>query len=225
MTRNLRKLLPFLIALIIDSRERRNQLFFYRIKLKLLKPYFFTVIFFLGAEIISGTNHTIAAQDSLRGNVSDSALFRHSPRRAMMLAAAFPGLGQIYNRKYWKVPLVYIGFGTLAYFMDFNNKKYQHFKKAYLYKIDGDPSTVDIYEQYTEQSVQNAMNAYRRWRDMNLLGTAGFYVLQIIDATVDAYFFEYDITPNLTMHVVPDFRQIDYLAARSTGLRIVFNLK
>jgi len=198
---------------------------FYRKKYTLLKPVVFFILFLVLAGNFPGLEASLIAQDTVPRSTTDSVLFRHSPRRAMMLAAAFPGLGQIYNRKYWKAPLVYIGFGTLAYFVDFNNKKYQHFKKAYLYKIDGDPSTVDVYEQYTEQSVQNAMNTYRRWRDMNLLGTAGFYVIQIIDATVDAYLFEYDITPDLTMHIVPDFRQIDYLAARSAGLRIVFNWK
>ncbi|NMB73181.1 MAG: hypothetical protein GYA22_13660 [Bacteroidales bacterium] len=198
---------------------------FYRKNYTLVKSILIFIFLLVFTGNFPGLTESVQAQDTVPRITTDSVLYRHSPQRAMMLAAAFPGLGQIYNRKYWKAPLVYIGFGTLAYFVDFNNKKYQHFKKAYLYKIDGDPATVDIYEQYTEQSVKNAMDTYRRWRDMNLLGTAGFYVIQIIDATVDAYLFEYDITPDLSMHIVPDFRQIDYLAARSAGLRIVFNWK
>lgn len=214
-----------MIVLTVKNGKDLFHFTFYRKKYTLLKPVVFFISFLVLAGNFPGLEASLIAQDTVPRATTDSVLFRHSPRRAMMLSAAFPGLGQIYNRKYWKAPLVYIGFGTLAYFVDFNNKKYQHFKKAYLYKIDGDPSTVDMYEQYTEQSVQNAMNTYRRWRDMNLLGIAGFYVIQIIDATVDAYLFEYDITPDLTMHIVPDFRQIDYLAARSAGIRIVFNWK
>jgi len=225
MMRNLKKFLLSLTVLTVKNSISLFHCIYYRKKNTLLKHIVFFIFYLALAGKCHRVDASIIAQDTVLRTTTDSVLYHHSPRRAMMLAAALPGLGQIYNHKYWKAPLVYIGFGTLAYFVDFNNKKYQQFKKAYLYKIDGDPSTIDIYEQYTEQSVKNAMDTYRRWRDMNLLGTAGFYVIQIIDATVDAYLFEYDITPDLTMHIVPDFRQIDYLATRSAGLRIVFNWK
>ncbi|MBL7971935.1 MAG: hypothetical protein JNL03_10475 [Prolixibacteraceae bacterium] len=140
----------------------------------------------------------------------------HSPRRATIYSAVLPGLGQIYNRKYWKVPLVYGGFATLGYFINFNNGEYLKFRQAYSDIIDNDPST-DSYvklvsdprrledskiPQLTE-SLRNAKDYWRRNRDLVVIGTVVFYAVNIIDASVDAHFFNFDISDDLTFNWVP----------------------
>jgi len=191
--------------------------------LTFFKTRFFHLLFWV---FLASSGILIRAQDSISKPPEDSVfMYTHSPQKASLLSAALPGLGQIYNHKYWKAPLVYIGFGTLAYFIRFNNKEYNHFKKAYLYKVDDDPTTIDPYAEYSATSVKNAMDTYRRWRDMNVLGAAGFYLLQVIDATVDAYLFEFDISRNLTMTILPDMNQNCYLAGYSAGVTCVITLK
>jgi len=140
----------------------------------------------------------------------------HSPRRATIYSAVLPGLGQIYNRKYWKVPIVYGGFVTLGYFINFNNELYTKYKQAYSDIIDTDPNTnsfkklnvnpiffeADKISQLTER-LRIAKDGSRRNRDLVVIGTAVFYALNIIDASVDAHFFNFDINDDLTINWVP----------------------
>ena len=140
----------------------------------------------------------------------------HSPRRATIYSAVLPGLGQIYNRKYWKVPIIYGGFVTLGYFINFNNELYVKYKQAYSDIIDTDPNTnsyknlgvnprnyeADKISQLTEQ-IRIAKDGSRRNRDLVVIFTAAFYALNIIDASVDANFFNFDISDDLTINWVP----------------------
>lgn len=140
----------------------------------------------------------------------------HSPRRATIYSAVLPGLGQIYNRKYWKVPLVYGGFATLGYFINFNNGEYIKFRQAYSDIIDNDPSTDSYVKLVTDsrrlepdkipqltESLRNAKDYWRRNRDLVVIGTVVFYAVNIIDASVDAHFFNFDISDDLTFNWVP----------------------
>jgi len=140
----------------------------------------------------------------------------HSPRRATIYSAVLPGLGQIYNRKYWKLPIVYGGFVTLGYFINFNNELYVKYKQAYSDIIDTDPNTnsfkklnvnpiffePDKISQLTER-LRLAKDGSRRNRDLVVISTAVFYALNIIDASVDANFFNFDIGDDLTINWVP----------------------
>ena len=140
----------------------------------------------------------------------------HSPRRATIYSAVLPGLGQIYNRKYWKLPIVYGGFVTLGYFINFNNELYTKYKQAYSDIIDTDPNTnsfkklnvnpiffeADKISQLTER-LRLAKDGSRRNRDLVVISTAVFYALNIIDASVDANFFNFDISDDLTINWVP----------------------
>lgn len=140
----------------------------------------------------------------------------HSPRKATIYSAVFPGLGQIYNRKYWKVPLVYGGFATLGYFINFNNEQYTIYKQAYSDIIDGDPYTnsqlnlkVNPYLLHPDQittfteALRRQKDYWRRNRDLVVIGTVVFYAVNIIDASVDAHFFNFDISDDLTINWVP----------------------
>jgi len=128
----------------------------------------------------------------------------HSPQKAATLSAILPGLGQIYNKKYWKVPIVYAGFATFVFFINYNQKGYLEFKQAYIdfpdYDLDYDfPLTID--------QIDRAKNSYKRYRDLSVIGTAGFYLLQIIDATVDAYLFDWNISEDLSLKLEPTMIQ------------------
>lgn len=123
-----------------------------------------------------------------------------NPQKAAIYSAILPGLGQIYNKKYWKVPIIYIGFSTFAYFIFYNQKEYEKWRKAYEdypdYDLEYDfPLTLD--------QIDRTKNSYRRYRDLSIIGTAGFYILQILDATVDAYLFDWDISDNLSLKLEP----------------------
>lgn len=139
-------------------------------------------------------------------------------KRATTLAMIFPGAGQVYNRSYWKLPIVYGGFATLAYVIDFNNRGYQRYKKAYQDMTDGDPNTIDEFNgKYAPENLRNTRNSFRRYRDLAIIYTAGFYLLTIVDAHVDAYLKRYDISDNLSMRVEPSLVERDVLTARAGG--------
>jgi len=127
-----------------------------------------------------------------------------------------PGLGQIYNRKYWKVPIIIGGFATLGYFINFNNEVYQTYKQAYSDIIDDDPFTnsylkLDINPSFFEpdkisqltENLSRAKDTWRRNRDLCIIGTVVFYAVNVIDASVDAHFFNFDISDDLTINWTP----------------------
>jgi hypothetical protein len=140
----------------------------------------------------------------------------HSPRKATIYSAILPGLGQIYNKKYWKVPLIYIGFGTIGYFINWNNENYQLFRIGYDHLTDNNPETQDYLkieavrrnnynlDNLTEfnnlkTALSKQQDYYRRNRDLLFISIVGFYGLNIIDASVDAHLFDFDISDDLTL--------------------------
>lgn len=128
----------------------------------------------------------------------------HSPRRATLYSAILPGAGQVYNRKFWKVPIVLGGLGASYWFIRENNQQYQRYKDAYIALVDGDPSTVDEFEgRFSAQSVLNVADTYRRWRDLSYIALGAVYVLNIVDASVDAHFVRFDVSPDLGLALAP----------------------
>jgi Family of unknown function (DUF5683) len=137
----------------------------------------------------------------------------HSPLKATVFSAAFPGLGQIYNgshkegsffRKYWKVPIVYGGIATCIAFIDFNTKQYRFYKSEYIASVDNDDTTVPT-RNYDLTYLDKTQDQYHRWMDVSYMCLVGVYVLQIIDANVDAHLFYYDISNDLSMQIHPSF--------------------
>lgn len=144
------------------------------------------------------------------------ATWRPDTKRAMWLALVLPGAGQIYNRKYWKLPIVYGGFVGCAYAMSWNNQMYHDYSQAYLDIMDDDPNT-QSYNQFLHLGAQiDASNIerykeifrkrkdrYRRWRDMSMFVMIGVYAFSVIDAYVDASLSEFDISDDLSLRVEP----------------------
>lgn len=142
----------------------------------------------------------------------------HSPKKASIYSAILPGLGQAYNKKYWKIPLIYVGFGTFGYFIRWNNKFYKTYKQAYVDLTDGDNGTdsfnnlaaTKYYDLNNPTDYNNFKTGllkqqeyYRRNRDLLIISTVGFYGLNIIDASVDAHFFNFDISDDLSFNWQP----------------------
>jgi hypothetical protein len=146
--------------------------------------------------------------------------------KATMMAVTFPGLGQVYNRKYWKIPIVYAGFGALFYSANHNSKSYKMYVRAYQDFTDAVPETQsyiplipvspDNYDPvlfpksykpatatYYEEGMLRLVDYYKRYRDLSYIGIAGWYLLSILDANVDASLFNYDISNNLDLTLVP----------------------
>lgn len=145
----------------------------------------------------------------------------HSPHRATIYSMILPGLGQAYNRKYWKIPIVYAGFGTMYYFIQFNNKEYQLFKDAYDHASqnpDGTETPVNEYEAlYDVDFLRSARNYYRRNRDLSYILTGVWYLLNVIDATVDAHLFTWEVDEDLTLRIEPNMINSSMIGFQPAG--------
>ena len=129
---------------------------------------------------------------------------RHSPTKATVLSAIVPGAGQIYNRKYWKAPIVWAGLGISYLFIQDNQEQYRRYKDAYIAVVDGDPNTVDEFNgEASSSQLLDLTNTYQKWRDMSYIAFGLVYVLNIVDASVDANFVRFDVTRDLTVGLGP----------------------
>lgn len=148
--------------------------------------------------------------------------FKPNPTKAVIYSAIFPGLGQIYNRKYWKLPIVYGGFLGLIYAISWNGRYYNDYTDAYNAIVSDNPfgqENLDVWLPFTGytdsnnisvsqlSSLQNAFknkkDSYRRYRDLSIIGTVALYAVCMIDAYVDAQLFDFDISPDLSFRVEP----------------------
>ena len=134
-------------------------------------------------------------------------------KKATTLSTIFPGAGQVFNKSYWRVPIVLGGLASTIYTIDWNNRGYQRFKTAYALRVDYD-NNPDKYPggaadefrgAYSATFLKNLKDSYRRNRDLCIILTAGVYLLQILDAHVDAHLQDYDISDDLSMNLEPYF--------------------
>lgn len=143
-------------------------------------------------------------------------------KKATTLACICPGAGQVYNKSYWKVPFVIGGFATLGYCIDWNNRGFQRFKKAYSLLADYEQHpekypngpTDEFRGRYSSNFIKNLRNNYRRNRDLCIILTGGLYILQIVDAHVDAHLRDYDVSDDLSMNIEP---MVDYAFVPTEG--------
>ena len=170
----------------------------------------------------------------------DWSTWRPDPKRALWLAIVIPGGGQIYNRKYWKLPIVYGGFVGFAYAMQWNNMMYRDYSQAYLDIMDDDPTTqsynqfmhlgttiTDKNETHYKNLFKKRKDYYRRYRDLSFFILIGVYALSVIDAYVDASLSDFDISKDLTMRVSPTIitTQSERNPIRSSGVGLQCSLK
>lgn len=185
-------------SLLTDSLNRRNQL-----ELKRLEAPIDTAILATKA-------------DSIQKNIPQpKKRFIPDSNRSVWLALVFPGGGQIYNRKYWKLPIVYGGFVGCTYALSWNNKMYKDYSQAYLDIMDDDPNTKSYedflpmnssiagQEERFKEIFRKRKDAYRRQRDLSIFAFIGVYLLSVIDAYVDAELSDFDITKDIGLRVEP----------------------
>ena len=159
-----------------------------------------------------GPGDTLAV-DRAMGSVK---LFNPDPVRATWLSALCPGLGQIYNRRYWKLPIVVGAFVGLSYGTAWNNRMFQDYQRGYRDAMDDDPDTrsymnffpkttreSDLDKSWLQNVLKNKRDYYRRYRDICIIGIVGVYLINIVDAYVDASLSHFDISPDLSMDVAP----------------------
>ena len=145
----------------------------------------------------------------------------HSPKKAALLSTAFPGLGQAYNKKYWKMPIIYAGFVGLAYSFNYNQTRYVKYRNAYKYRLEG--KTDDYIGVFSDDDLFYLQKAYNRYRDLTVIGASLLYLLNIIDASVDAHLFTFDVSDDLSLNLQPTFFNVANSAQYSTGLSIRMN--
>lgn len=145
------------------------------------------------------------------------------PARAAFYSALVPGLGQAYNKKYWKIPIVYIGLGSGIYFYTFNQKAYKGFRNEYKKRLAGtslyelDPK----YGDFSNDKLIRGQKFHQRNRDLSALITAGIYILNIVDANVDAHLMQFNVNDNLT--IKPDLNQNELDYRYNYGLTLTYN--
>ena len=178
-------------------------------------------------------------------------VFKPDPLRAVWMGAIIPGYGQILNRKYWKLPIIYGGFLGFAYVISFNSSHYQSYKTAYLdilryssdnsYKniVDKNPGVATFYKILPKETIDNyyggisgftpklqgITDSYRRYRDLSIILSIAYYALTIVDAYVDAQLYDFDISPDLSMHVQPSLLKNSYGVNNTLGLQCSISLK
>lgn len=170
----------------------------------------------------------------------DWATWKPDPKRALWLALVLPGAGQIYNRKYWKLPIIYGGFIGCIYALTWNNMMYKDYSQAYLDIMDDDPNTASYNkflhlgvkidssnEEHYKEIFKNRKDKYRRWRDMSIFVMIGVYALSVIDAYVDAELSAFDISKDLSIKVeptiIPNHSGGNLLQAQSLGVNCKLN--
>ena len=141
------------------------------------------------------------------------------PKRAGLYSAILPGAGQVYTKKYWKVPIIYAGLITSAYYIKENHNLYNLYKQTYLNRIDGN-RTDDFTNQYTDANLLTLTEHYRRNREISALLFTLTYVLNIVDASVSAHLFNYDVHEDISLHLQPIYMAKE----NASGLSLLIKL-
>ena len=144
--------------------------------------------------------------DSVRVSPEDTikkkVVFQPNPKKAGLYSAVFPGAGQLYNRQYWKLPVIYAGFGVAAYFINDNYQAYNRYRTAYIATIDSDPNTIST-EPYDSNQLKQLQDQFKQYVDLTVLLTSVGYIIQVMDAVVFAHLKNFDVSRDITMRMKP----------------------
>ena len=186
-----------------------------------MKPLLYIFIFlFLGAEFTVAQNKElkIETKETAKGDINPL-----SPAKAAFYSAILPGLGQAYNKRYWKIPIVYGAMGAGVYFIIDNNKKYNQYRNEYKKRL-ANGGTIDTsdptYGNLTTESVIRGQKFYQKNRDLSVLITAGLYILNIVDANVDAHLLQFNVNDDLSLK--PDLQTNPYTFKQNVGLTLTY---
>ena len=178
----------------------------------------------------------LMAQDSLAldsvtsinsfDTIQEIEVSNHSPMKAGIYSAVLPGMGQVYNEKVWKVPVIYAALGGAAYFIIDNGKEKKTYQEAIEIRFDDDPNTIDQFDGvFNDQDLIRIRNTFRQRQDLSILVGGLFYALNIIDAVVDAHLFDFEVGDDLGLAIQPAF-QYDMASRHGiSSLRLSLSLK
>lgn len=198
----------------------------------MVRILFFLILIFFGLLPALKAQDSVRVvqshSDSLIAESRDTVLLksyatRYSPRKALLYAAVVPGLGQIYNKKYWKLPLVYGGLAFTGYYINVFSKGYSKYKVQLFENLTAAPNNESYrhpVSEYTTSQLRQVVDAYRRERDLFIVFFGATYLLQIIDAHVDAHLKEFDLNPNLQVSIEPTMEQ-NPMIGRQTGVALI----
>lgn len=195
--------------------------------------------------VVVGNQHEIIVGDTItpQPQATWDDGWRPDPLRAVWMGALVPGLGQIYNRSYWKLPIVYGAFMGCIYAVMWNGNMYEDYRQAYRDILTDEVLSTDpnrsynaiLPKGYTIESMggratytnilKNKQNTYRRNRDLSIVGIAAVYALSIIDAFVDAELFDFDISPDLSLNVAPEIYYDVQRQRSSAGIHLALTIK
>ncbi len=163
-----------------------------------------TLLFITGLIVCTIAFHPLshAATRNKKASADTVQQKKHSPQKATYLAI-LPGAGQIYNRKYWKLPIVYAGFVVTGYLGMSNRALYKQYGEAYTCSVQDPNCTNPLAKKYSGQDLITIRDYYRRNMELSFIIMGGWYVLQILDAMVDANFYNWDVSNNLSIAVQP----------------------
>ncbi len=180
--------------------------------------FFFLTIWFL---LILGTSSLFAQVKKetpllIKDTLKSVKINPLAPTKAAFYSTIVPGLGQAYNKKYWKIPLVYAALGTGIYFISTNNSKYLEFRNAYKRRLEG--YTDDNLRYLDDSRLIDGQRYYQRNRDLSILITAAIYILNIVDANVDAHLMQFNVNDKLT--VKPEIYPSGFDYKQNVGLTL-----
>lgn len=188
---------------------------------------------FVNDTLIETPKVTTTVDNSTKVDMKIAPEKSKNPTKAALLSTFIPGAGQIYNGQWWKVPIIYGGAAVSLYFCKQNQKDWKYYDKEVIARVNNDSANFDPkLSQYSLQSVKNARDYYRRNTELTVIITAAIYLLNIVDATVFAHLYSFDVSDRLTMQVKPYMRtdfgyytQKNNAFPMSGGLRISLTLK
>ena len=187
-----------------------------------MKKLISILIFFLfcgNLNVFAQEELKIVVQDSIQDNEINPL----APAKAAFFSAILPGLGQAYNKKYWKIPIVYIALGSgVAIYAD-NNKKYHMYRDEYKKRLNGtnDESENNRLSNFTEAQLVSAQKQFQKNRDISMIVTVGLYILNIVDANVDAHLLQFNVSDKLTFR--PEVYQNDLNYKQNVGVSVNYN--
>ena len=182
---------------------------------------------------------TIIPEKVIKANDLKLEPFKPDPIKVVWMGAIIPGYGQILNRKYWKLPIVYGGFLGCAYAISWNSTTFQSYLTAYQDILSNDPTktsylqiipkgrTIDSYGgmESFKAILKSKQDVYRRYRDLSIIASVAYYALTIVDAFVDAQLYDFDISPDLSMHFQPTFLKNDLGVPNTLAMQCSISLK
>lgn len=164
-------------------------------------------------------------KSSFSNSVKDTIQIRkHNPKAAAWMSVAIPGLGQIYNKKYWKLPIIYVGLGVCGYFVWTNTVNFRKYKETYRFRLGVDSLATDYFPNETDNTVKEMKEYHHKNIEISYIAAGIIYLLNIVDATVDAHLYDFDISDDLSMRIEPTMNTLGsgFGGNTGTGVKLTF---